>query len=298
MATTTDLQATAEAAAQAAAEVHRDAARDRSRLRVGSKTGHSDFVSEVDLAAQSAALAVVGARHPTHQIMAEEAGGARPGAPGNERLWLVDPLDGTTNFLHGHPFYAASVAVWDGDGPLAGAVRAHALGKSWTAARGEGAFEDGEPIRTSRTEDLAAFLLGAGFPFKFPALIKPFLAALGRALRRTSGVRRTGAASLDLAYVASGRLDGFWEDRLCAWDFGAGALLVTEAGGAVGRIEGGSLSAAHGSVLAANSARSLARLRELLTGQSPEPSAATPTTGPSRPAEPVEPADSRASPIP
>lgn len=269
MATTTDLQATAEAAAQAAAEVHRDAARDRSRLRVGSKTGHSDFVSEVDLAAQNAALAVIGARHPTHQIMAEEDGGARPGAPGNERLWLVDPLDGTTNFLHGHPFYAASVAVWDGDGPLAGAVRAHALGKSWIAARGEGAFEDGEPIRTSRAEDLAAFLLGAGFPFKFPALIEPFLAALDRALRRTSGVRRTGAASLDLAYLASGRLDGFWEDRLCAWDFGAGALLVTEAGGAIGRIEGGPLSATHGSVLAANSARSLDRLRKLVTGRSP-----------------------------
>ncbi len=284
VATTTDLLATAEDAARAATEVHRDAARDRSRLRVGSKTGHSDFVSEVDMAAQSAALAVIGARHPTHGLMAEEDGGARPGAPGNERLWLVDPLDGTTNFLHGHPFYSASVAVWDRDGPLAGAVRAHALGRSWTAARGEGAFENGEPIQTSRTEDLAAFLLGAGFPFKFPALIEPFLAALEQALRRTSGVRRTGAASLDFAYVASGRLDGYWEDRLCAWDFGAGALLVTEAGGAVGRIEGGPLAAAHGSVLAANSARSLERLRELVAGRP-------------RPLGPVEPPES-AGPIP
>ena len=264
MATTSDLQATAEAAAQAAAEVHRDAARDRTRLHVGSKTGHSDFVSEVDLAAQAAALAVIAARHPTHEIMAEEDGGGRPGAPGNAHLWLVDPLDGTTNFLHGHPFYSASVAVWDPGGPVAGAVRAHALGKSWTAARGEGAFEDGEPIRTSRAEELAGFLLGTGFPFKFPARIDPFLGALGRALRRTSGVRRTGAASLDFAYVASGRLDGYWEDMLCAWDFGAGALLVTEAGGAVGRIEGGPLTPDHGSVLVANSARSLERLRELV----------------------------------
>lgn len=259
-----DLLVTATAAARAAAGVHRDASRRGGGWRVDTKTASSDFVSDVDMAAQEAAMEVIATRYPGHAILAEEEGGGRDGAPGNECLWVVDPLDGTTNFLHGHPYHAASVAVWDGDGPLAAAVEAHALGRVWTAARGRGARENGERIRVSRTARIERCLLGTGFPFKAHALIPGYLEQLDRALRHTAGVRRTGAAAIDLAYVANGTLDGFWESRLAVWDYGAGMLLVTEAGGAVERIEGGPPGLDAGSVLAANSADALARLRRVL----------------------------------
>ena len=256
--------ATASAAARAASRVHRDAGRRGGGRWVSEKTVASDFVSDVDMAAQEAAMAVISERHPGHAVLAEEEGGDRTAAPGDEHLWLVDPLDGTTNFLHGHPYHAASVAVWDGEGPVAAAVEAQALGKVWTAGRGAGARENGERIRVSRTVRLDRYLLGTGFPFKAHAALPEYLAQLDRALRRTAGVRRTGAAAIDLAYVANGILDGFWELRLGPWDFGAGVLLVTEAGGVVDRVEGGGVGVAAGSVLAANSGEGLESLRAIL----------------------------------
>ena len=259
-----ELLATATAGARAAARIHREAAGGDGGRWVREKTASSDFVSDVDMAAQEAALAVVAARHPGHAILAEEEGGGHEGAPGDEHLWLVDPLDGTTNFLHGHPYHAASVAVWDGVGPLAAAVEAQALGRVWTAARGHGTRENGEPVRVSRTSRLDRFLLGTGFPFKDRAALPGYLRQLDRALRRTAGVRRTGAAAIDLAYVANGILDGFWESRLGPWDFGAGVLLVIEAGGVVERVEGGPVGAETGSVLAANSGEGLVGLRRIV----------------------------------
>ncbi len=260
------LLATATRSARAAARIHREASRSGGGQWVDIKSASSDFVSDVDLAAQEAAMGVIVARHPGHAILAEEERGGRAGAPGNECLWVVDPLDGTTNFLHGHPYHAASVAVWHGEIPLAAAVDAQALGKVWTAARGLGAHENGVPIRVSRTRRIDRFLLGTGFPFKAHALIPAYLQQLDRALRRTAGVRRTGAAAIDLAYLAGGILDGFWESRLAPWDYGAGVLLVTEAGGVAERVEGGPLGLEEGSVLAANSAEALAQLRQVLTG--------------------------------
>lgn len=247
-----------------AAAVHEAAAGRGGGGWVDEKTMSSDFVSDVDMKAQEAALEVIAARHPRHHILAEEEGGGRPGAEGTDCLWLVDPLDGTTNFLHGHPYHAASVAVWDGDGPLAAAVDAPALGKTWFAARGRGAYENGRRLRVSRTTRMSRYLLGTGFPFKAHDVLTPYLAELDRALRQTSGVRRTGAAAIDLAYVANGILDGFWESRLAPWDFGAGVLLVTEAGGVVERVEGGPLDAAPGSVMAANSREGLEGMRGVL----------------------------------
>ena len=275
-----------------AAAAHEEAADRGGGAWVDEKTMSSDFVSDVDMAAQEAALDVIAARHPHHRILAEEddgsgagaagegggrpgedagpgdggdpGGGGRPGAEGSEHLWLVDPLDGTTNFLHGHPYHAASVAVWDSWGPLAAAVDARALGKTWFAARGRGAYENGRRIQVSRTTRIGRYLLGTGFPFKTHDVLTPYLAELDRALRQTSGVRRTGAAAIDLAYVANGILDGFWESRLAPWDFGAGVLLVTEAGGVVERVEGGPLDATGGSVMAANSRAGLERMREVL----------------------------------
>lgn len=261
-----DLLATAREAARAAAAVHEEAADRGGGQWVDEKTMSSDFVSDVDMAAQEAALDVIAARHPHHEILAEEDGGGRPGGEGNEHLWLVDPLDGTTNFLHGHPYHAASVAVWDSWGPLAAAVDARALGKTWFAARGRGAYENGRRIQVSRTTRMDRYLLGTGFPFKAHDVLTPYLAELDRALRQTSGVRRTGAAAIDLAYVANGILDGFWESRLAPWDFGAGVLLVTEAGGVVERVEGGPLDATAGSVMAANSRVGLEGMRGVLGG--------------------------------
>ncbi len=255
---------TASEAAAAAAAIHRDAAQRGGAWRIGEKSTASDFVSEVDLAAQEAALAVIVDRHPHHRVVAEEEGGGREGAPGTDFLWLVDPLDGTTNFLHGHPYHAASVCVWDGCGPVAAAVEAPALGRLWTAARGQGAHENGKPIRVSRTARIERFLLGTGFPFKNHAALPAYLRELERALRATSGVRRTGAAAIDLAYVASGILDGFWESRLAPWDYAAGVLLVKEAGGVVERVEGGEVGVKAGSVIAANGAYGLAELRRVL----------------------------------
>ena len=261
------LLATAAEAARAAARLHREAARRGGGRWVSEKTAASDFVSDVDMAAQEAAMAVIAERHPDHAILAEEEGGGRAGAPGDEHLWLVDPLDGTTNFLHGHPYHAASVAVWDGEGPVAAAVDARALGRVWTAGRGLGARENGERIRVSRTVRMSRYLLGTGFPFKAHEVLPGYLRQLDRALKRTAGVRRTGAAAIDLAYVANGILDGFWETRLGPWDFGAGVLLVTEAGGVVERVEGGGVGAAAGSVLAANSEKGLKSLRAILVRQ-------------------------------
>ena len=258
------LLATATAAARAAATIHAEAAGRGGQRWVDAKTAHSDFVTDVDMAAQHAALEVISARHPDHAIMAEEEGGEHSGAPHTGHIWLVDPLDGTTNYMHGHPYHAASVAVWDAEGPLVAAVDARALGRVWTAARGRGAFENGDPIHVSRTTDIRAFLLGTGFPFKAHDVMDTYLRQLDQALRQTSGVRRTGAAAIDLAYVANGILDGFWEARLAPWDFGAGILLVTEAGGVVGRVEGGPIDATSGSVMAANSVAGMAKLREVL----------------------------------
>ena len=262
------LLATAKEAANAAALVHREAERRGGGRWIDEKTAHSDFVSDVDMAAQVAAMAVIAARHPDQAIMAEEDGGGREGAPDTEYLWLVDPLDGTTNFLHGHPYHAASVAVWDAEGAVAAAVDAQALGKVWTAARGGGAWENGERIRVSRTDRVERFLVGTGFPFKAHELLPGYLGELDRVLRRTAGVRRTGAAAIDLAYVANGILDGFWESRLAPWDYGAGVLLVAEAGGVVERVEGGGVGVEAGSVIAANSVEGVGWLRGAVGGRS------------------------------
>ena len=261
-----DLLKTALAAAEAAARAHEDGVRQGGTQWTDEKTTFSDFVSDVDLAAQKAALDVITERHPDHRVMAEEEGGAVEGDRKSPYLWIVDPLDGTTNYLHGHPYYASSVAVWDEAGPVAAAVNAIRLGRVWTAVRGQGARENGTPIHVSGTHEPRRFLVGTGFPFKAIGDLEPFLGQLGRMLRSTAGVRRTGAAAIDLAYVANGTLDGFWETFLNPWDFAAGMLLVTEAGGSIERIEGGPLDASPGTVLAANGSAGLRALREITEG--------------------------------
>ena len=259
---------TARLSAAAAARVHQEHAARGGATWTDEKTAPSDFVSDVDLAAQEAALAVITARHPGHHVLAEEEGvGEATGSRAQTTpVWIVDPLDGTTNYLHGHPYYAASVAVWDTAGPVAGVVDAPALGCRWEAARGAGATENGRPISVSAAPGMGRGLIGTGFPFKVLESADTYLAQFKRVLTSTAGIRRAGAAAIDLAYVANGKLDGFWELHLQPWDVAAGILLVQEAGGVVERLEGGDVTTAPGTVIAANSPSGLAELRRIVLG--------------------------------
>jgi myo-inositol-1(or 4)-monophosphatase len=249
-----DLVQTALAAADAAAAVHR---RDRGRvvLEGASEKGRADYVSRTDLDAQTAALDVIRSRHPDHRVLAEEderTVAERIAAWDGRPMWIVDPLDGTANFLHGHPQYAASVAVAVEGRPLAGAVVSAATGERWWAGRGDGAFRGGLPIRCSPSRPLRDALIGTGFPFKALDRLPEYLAQMDRVLRSSAGIRRAGAAALDLCYLAQGSLDAFWELFLHPWDFAAGWLIVEEAGGVLAKDDGSPLELVDCGVLGAN----------------------------------------------
>lgn len=263
------LLSTALAAADAAARVQQRWI-GRVGIREAALKGRSDFVSQADVEAQQAAIAAITARHAGHAFLAEEdappapgAGGARgPGIP----LWVIDPIDGTTNFLHGHPQYCVSVAaVVDGRTEV-GVVHCPSTNERWWATRGGGAFKNGRRAAVSSPPDLRTALVGTGFPFKALERLDDYLGQLGRVIRASAGVRRAGAAALDLAYVASGALDAFWEMELRPWDWMAGALLIEEAGGVVSRIEGGAVDLEPGSVLAGATPAIAEALRRVVLG--------------------------------
>ena len=228
------------ASARAAALVHR-VHEGRTRVDDWSTKGAADFVSYVDHEAEAEALRVIRDAYPAHAVMAEEGSPEELGGGGAAWRWIVDPLDGTTNYLHGHPEYCASVAVARGDVLVAGAVVATRRGEEYTAARGLGARRNGEPIRVSSIDRLDRALIGTGFPFKALDRLAEYQEQFGRVLRRTSGIRRAGSAALDLCTVGAGSFDGFWELQLAPWDIAAGALVVLEAGGRVTRLEDGPL---------------------------------------------------------
>ncbi len=260
------LTSTALEAAEAAAAIHR---RDAGRivLEAATEKARADYVSQTDLDAQEAALAVIRGRHPHHQILAEEDEvplverlAAWDGAP----LWIVDPLDGTTNFLHGHPQYAASVAVAVDGRPYAGSVVSGSSDERWWATQGEGAFKDGRPISVSPHRPLRDALVGTGFPFKLLDELPRYLTQFERVLRKSSGIRRAGSAALDLCYLAQGSLDAFWEIILMPWDFAAGWLLVEEAGGIITQLDGSRLELVDGPVMGASTAELLEELKALL----------------------------------
>jgi len=244
---------TARKAADAAAAVHKDQAAFVGIADAREK-GRADYVSVTDLAAQEACVAVIRRNHPDHAIVAEEnqegdGGSVPPEGP----AWIVDPLDGTTNFLHGHPAYASSVALAIDGIPTVGAVSCAPTGERWWAARDEGAWKNGVPVEVSKVEGTDRALIGTGFPFKTEHLIQEHSAQLVRVLAASGGVRRGGAAALDLCYLAEGRFDAFWELFLNPWDFAAGWVIVEEAGGVMGRVEGGPLELAPGTIIGANS---------------------------------------------
>jgi myo-inositol-1(or 4)-monophosphatase len=223
-----ELETAREAAAAAAALLVGRAGADAVRAK-----GRADLVTAVDEAAERAIVERIRARFPDDPIVAEESSG---GAVGRGRSWIVDPLDGTVNYVHGHPFACVSVAFADERGPAAGVIHAPFLGEVYHAARGGGAFLNGDPIRVSAVADPADALFATGFPFKQgKGDVDLYFRLVADVLLASHGVRRAGAAALDLAYVAAGRVDGFFEIGLAPWDLAAGTLLVQEAGG---RVEG------------------------------------------------------------
>jgi myo-inositol-1(or 4)-monophosphatase len=195
--------------------------------------GRADYVTEVDRAAEEAARAVLAKETPAIPVVGEELGGTRAA-----RYWLVEPLDGTVNFLHRFPVVAVSVALLSEGRPVAGAVHAPYLDTTFTAARDQGAEQDGSPLSVSDTPPDRA-VVGTGFPFRRKDRLSEYLEVFGPALERFEDLRRPGAVALDLAWVAAGVFDGFFELGLGPWDVAAGALLVEEAGGVVTDWSGG-----------------------------------------------------------
>lgn len=217
-------------------------------IPVNSK-GRNDFVTEVDRQAETIIIDTILKSYPNHSILAEESGQQ---SHDNEYLWVIDPLDGTTNFLHGFPQFAVSIAL-KFRGELDQAVVYDPLRQElFTASKGGGAFLNKKRIRVSNKNTLEGALLGTGFPFKDNARLELFIKSFRAFFPMSAGIRRAGAAALDLAYVAGGRLDGFWEFGLNEWDIAAGTLLVIEAGGNVGGISINGEHTEPGDIIAGN----------------------------------------------
>lgn len=238
---------TAIKAARLAGRIISHNAEQLDRLNVTAK-GHADFVSEVDHQAEQEIINTIREAYPDHAILAEESGKFA----GNEFEWIIDPLDGTTNFLHGIPQYAVSIAMRENDVLKAAVVFDPIKDELFTASKGEGALLNDRRIRVSSTKDMEFTLLATGFPYKDMKNLDLWTDCFRALLPETSGVRRAGSAALDLAWVAAGRYDGFWEFDLNTWDIAAGVLLIQEAGGMISEVDGGRDYLKSGDIMAAN----------------------------------------------
>jgi myo-inositol-1(or 4)-monophosphatase len=231
-------------------------------LKVSSK-GRNDFVSEVDRQAEREIIASIKKAYPDHAFLAEESG--RQGD--SEYLWIIDPLDGTTNYLHGYPVFSVSIAVARGDNLEHAVVYDPLRQELFTASRGSGAQLEGRRIRVSDRRQLDGSLIGTGFPFRGDmAVVDRYMPVLRAVIAEAAGVRRPGSAALDLAYVAAGRLDGFWESGLKPWDIAAGCLLIQEAGGIVSDFQGGDGYSKSGEIIA-GTPKVHAALRQVIEDQ-------------------------------
>jgi len=222
-------------AARRAGSIINRAARDLEGLTITRKR-HADFVTEVDKAAEQAIIDILLKAYPDHAILAEESGAQ--GTARAEYTWIIDPLDGTTNFIHGFPQYAVSIALRHKENTEQAVVYDPARNELFTATRGRGAFLDDKRLRVSKRTVMSDALIATGFPFREFQHLDTYLAMFRDLMPKVAGIRRPGAAALDLAWVAAGRLDGFWEMGLAPWDMAGGALLIQEAGGLVGDLRG------------------------------------------------------------
>jgi myo-inositol-1(or 4)-monophosphatase len=235
-------------AARRAGSIINRASLDRTQLDVRAKRAN-DFVTQVDRAAEGAIIDIVRQAYPDHAFLAEESGDI-PGAK-TEYCWIIDPLDGTTNFIHGFPQYCVSVAVQHRGATVHGVIYDPTRNELFTASKGSGAFLDDRRIRVGKCAQLGDALVGTGFPFKELSRIDAYVRQMKAVMQGSAGIRRAGAAALDLAYVAAGRLDAFWEMGLAPWDMAAGALMIQEAGGLVGDLAGEAGYLASGDIAAA-----------------------------------------------
>lgn len=235
-------------AARAAGSIINRAALDVERLTITSK-GVNDFVTEVDQAAEEAVIDTLLAAYPGHAILAEESGRQR-GAKHSEYLWIIDPLDGTTNFIHGFPVYAVSIALAYRGKIEQAVVYDPTRNDLFYASKGRGAFLNDRRLRVSKRTRLAESLIGTGFPFRKGDNFHRYVEMFEQVMQHCAGVRRPGAAALDLCYVAAGRLDGFWETGLKSWDLAAGSLIIREAGGIISGLDGSENFMETGHVLA------------------------------------------------
>ncbi len=225
-------------AARRASQIINRASQDIEHLKITRKQ-QSDFVTEVDRAAEAAIIEVLREAYPDYGILAEESGETPGTGDGNNYQWIIDPLDGTTNFIHGFPQYAVSIGLAY-KGQMNQAVVYDTLrNEMFTASKGGGAFLNERRIRVSKCLKLEDALIGTGFPYRVFNQLDSYMSIFKDLAQGAAGLRRPGAASLDLAYVACGRLDGFWEFGLSPWDMAAGCLLITEAGGLVSDLSGG-----------------------------------------------------------
>lgn len=216
-------------------------------LKIDTKSVN-DFVTDVDRQAEQAIIATIQESYPDHAFLAEESGVTGD----NENVWIIDPLDGTTNFLHSFPQYAISIALQQKGVLTQAVIYDPTRNEMFTASRGGGALMNNQKMRVTQRRTLEGSLIGTGFPFKEQERLELFLDTFRALFPMTAGIRRPGSAALDLAYVACGRLDGFWEFGLCPWDMAAGVLLIQEAGGAVSDMIGREDYLHSGDIIAGN----------------------------------------------
>ena len=235
-------------AARRAAQIINRASLDLDRLLV-SKKQHNDFVTEVDKASEAAIIETLHTAYPDHSILAEESGADERES---EYQWIIDPLDGTTNFIHGFPYYCVSIALVHRGVVTQAVVYDPTRNDLFTASRGRGAYLNERRIRVGKLDRLSDALIGTGFPFRDGQGLNAYTRLFSEMTLSCAGLRRPGAAALDLAYVAAGRLDGFFEQGIHPWDVAAGSLIVTEAGGLVGNYTGESDFLFRNEIVAAN----------------------------------------------
>jgi len=233
-------------AARAAGRIH---LKRLSRVNISRKSNSIDLVTEADRESEAAIIEVIHRAFPTHAFLGEESGAS---LHKSDHQWIVDPLDGTTNFAHGFPQFCVSIAYQHRGRTEFGVIYDALKKECFIAQRSRGATLNGKPIRVSTTDSLSTSLLATGFPYDRRERRRFYLCFWEAFMMRTQGVRRTGAAALDLAYVAAGRTEGFWEFGLKAWDVAAGSLIVEEAGGRVTNMDGSALDVHGANIVASN----------------------------------------------